>query len=281
VNSRGVVLTLANSFIIEAEDFDYTNGLHLAVADTMPYTGFAYDGLSATYDVDYHNDNNDSITYRRGGDLAVAGHGASMDNATGNLLSLQRGAWDMVNNYKIGWIGTGDWHNFTRAVPAGTYTAVAALSYGNTDDHALKAKLSKVTAGVGTTTQTLEDLGFFDQSGSGGWGQNNLVPMKDASGTTTAVFTVADAVTTLRMSHDSGDFDWFMLVPTEGVTPPPQITEIKVNAGGTITVTWTGGGVLEATESLTAPDWQTVAAASPATLTPPAGTKTLFGRVRQ
>jgi hypothetical protein len=276
--SRVVLLTLANSFVIEAEDFDYTNGLHLAVADTMPYTGYAYNGLSATHLVDYHNDNNDSITYRRGGDLAVAGQGASMDNVTGNVLSLQRGAWDMVNNYKIGWIGTGDWHNFTRAVPAGTYTAIAALSEGGTGDHALKAKLSKVTAGVGTTNQTLVDLGFFDQSGSGGWGQNNLVPMKDAGGAT-AVFTVADAVTTLRMSHDSGDFDWFMLVPTEGVTPPPQITGITVGAGGAITVTWTGGGTLEAAPAVTGP-WQAVTGAtSPYTFTPTEAI--LFGRIRQ
>jgi hypothetical protein len=280
VGSRVVLLTLVNSFVIEAEDFDYNGGQHMPAADVMPYTGFAYDGLSATYGVDYHNDNNDSITYRRGGDIAVAGHGASMDNVTGNVLSVDRGGWTMVNNYKIGWIGTGDWHNFTRPIPAGSYAAFAALSYGDTSATGLKAKLSKVTAGVGTTNQTLVDLGFFDQAGSGGWGQNNLVPMKDAGGAT-AVISIADPVTTLRMSHDSGDFDWFMLVPSEGVTPRPEITEIKVNVNGTISVTWTGGGVLEATESLTAPAWQTVAATSPATLTPPAGTKTLFGRVKQ
>jgi hypothetical protein len=278
VGSRVVLLTLANSFVIEAEDFDYNGGQHQAAADVMPYTGFAYDGLSATYDVDYHNDNNDSITYRRGGDIAVAGHGVSMDNVTGNVLSVQRGAWDMVNNYKIGWIGTGDWHNFTRPVPAGTYTAFAALSYDGNGAGQLKAKLSKVTAGVGTPTQTLVDVGLFDQVGSRGWGQNNLVPMKDAGGAT-AVFDVTDPVTTLRMSHDSGDFDWFMLVPAASQAQP-VITGITVGAGGAITVTWTGGGVLEATDSLTTPNWQTVATSSPATLTPPAGSTELYGRIK-
>jgi hypothetical protein len=276
--SRGVVLTLENSYVIEAEDFDYGGGQRQTAADTMPYTGFAYDGLSAVYNVDYHNDNNDSITYRRGGDIAVAGQGASMDNVTGNLLSVQRGSWDMVNNYKIGWIGGGDWHNYTRAIPAGTYTAFAALSYGDMAVNGLNAKLSKVTDGVGTTNQTLVDLGTFLQDGSGAWGQNNLVPMKDTGGAT-ATFNVADPLTTLRMSHTSGDFDWFMLVPT-AVVSQPEITSIVRNTDGSITIEWTGGGALEASPSLTGP-WQTVTDTSPYTFTPEAGVPALYGRIKK
>jgi hypothetical protein len=275
--TREVVLTLKKSFLIEAEDFDYNGGQHQAVADTMPYAGFAYDGLSAKYDVDYHNDNNDSITYRRGGDLAVAGHGASMDNSTGNVLSLQRGAWDVVNNYKIGWINGGDWHNYTRAIPAGSYTAFAALSYGDTSATGLKATLNKVTAGVGTTTQTLEALGGFDQAGSGAWGRNSLVALKDGTGAA-AVFNIAGPVTTLRMSHTSGDFDWLMLVPF-AEAEDIQI-DVKLNADGTITIAWNGGGVLQAATSLLGP-WQDVTSTSPYTFAPQAGVPYMFGRIKK
>src|SRR3979411_2927042 len=67
-----VALTTANTmaasdFVIEAEDFNYGGGQHLTRADTMPYHGGAYNGLSAVANVDYaNNDGNDSVVYRLG-----------------------------------------------------------------------------------------------------------------------------------------------------------------------------------------------------------------------
>ena len=127
----------------------------------------------------------------------------------------------MVVNYRIGWVGEGDWQNYTRTIPAGTYAVWAALSYDGTADHQLRGRLSKVTAGVGTEDQTLEDLGTFDAPGSGGWGANDLVPMKESDGTP-AAFAHPGGPVTLRFWLDSGDFDWFVLTPND--TVPPQIT---------------------------------------------------------
>jgi hypothetical protein len=66
-------------------------------------------------------------------------------------------------------------------------------------------------------------------------------------------------------------------------TPKPMITSIVRNANGSITLTWTGGGVLETTPAFTGgtTTWTAVdGAASPFTFTPPAGVPSLFGRIR-
>ncbi|MDH7504077.1 MAG: hypothetical protein QHJ82_15375, partial [Verrucomicrobiota bacterium] len=62
---------------------------------------------------------------------------------------------------------------------------------------------------------------------------------------------------------------------------PPQFTSIKVNANGTITVEWTGGGTLEVTTSLTPPvQWMAVpGATSPYTFMPTE--KMMFGRIKR
>ncbi|HPW82464.1 MAG TPA: hypothetical protein PLK09_15635 [Verrucomicrobiota bacterium] len=59
----------------------------------------------------------------------------------------------------------------------------------------------------------------------------------------------------------------------------PEITSVKANSDGTLTVTWTGGGTLQYTTSLTPPvSWtDATGATSPYTFTPPAST--LFGRI--
>jgi hypothetical protein len=67
------------------------------------------------------------------------------------------------------------------------------------------------------------------------------------------------------------------LVKAAGVQPP-EIT-IKANPDGTITITWTGGGTLQAATSVLGP-WQDVTTTSPYTFTPQAGVPYLFGRIK-
>ena len=88
----------------------------------------------------------------------------------------------------------------------------------------------------------------------------------------------AGGAVTIRYTARSGDFDWFVLVPS-GQAVAPQFTCIKRNAHGTVTVEWTGGGTLQAATAITGP-WQDVTGAtSPYTLTPTA--PATFGRIRQ
>ncbi len=65
-------------------------------------------------------------------------------------------------------------------------------------------------------------------------------------------------------------------------TDPPRITAITRAANGAITVTWTGGGQLEAAATLAGP-WAPVTGATTGTytFTPAAGQPILFGRIRR
>ncbi len=215
-----------NSFWIEAEDFDFNSGQTLAAASTMPYTGDAYlNNGGAVFGIDYLNDDNqDSTLYRTNnppsGDLSVAGKGVNIDRPTpfGRWGGTRPGPVTMTANYKIGWIGGPDWFNYTRTIPAGTYTAYSAQSYDGDGFGQLHGRLALVTAGVGTANQTLQDLGFFDARGSGGWGMNDVVSMQNPVGRH-AYFKLPGGQVTLRFFGDSGDFDWFILVPANNVTP--------------------------------------------------------------
>jgi hypothetical protein len=70
------------------------------------------------------------------------------------------------------------------------------------------------------------------------------------------------------------------LVPALAAGPAPEveITSIVVNTDGTLTVTWIGGGVLEAAPAITGPWAEVPGAASPYTFD--ADQAALFGRIR-
>lgn len=59
----------------------------------------------------------------------------------------------------------------------------------------------------------------------------------------------------------------------------PEITITK-NSDGTITLSWTGGGALEAATSILGP-WQEVTSTTPYTFTPEAGVPAMFGRIKK
>jgi hypothetical protein len=268
----------ADSFWIEAEDFDHGGGQTVAAASTMPYAGAAYAGLLATLNVDYFDDQNDgdagiNFTYR--GD-ARPNH-VNVTDQQDEQWRVRPGNFIMTTNYRIGWVGN-FWGNYTRTIPAGNYRGFAALSHGDGTQIIMEADLDRVTAGVGTTEQTLQRLGTFRGSGSGAWGSSILVPLINPSGAD-AVVTFPGGPVTLRATARNGDFDWFVFVPTTEQPPVdrPEFTATRRNTDGSITVEWTGGGVLQAAPDLSGP-WENVpGATSPYTISPTG--QRLFGRI--
>jgi hypothetical protein len=126
-----------------------------------------------------------------------------------------------------------------------------------------------VTSGATTTTQTTQELGTFSApGGTGGWGNNRLVPMQ-ANGSLASVALSGEQTVRFTMGSDA-DFDYLIFVPTTaGPTPTqPNITAVT-RSGNDLTITWTGGGVLQASDSLGATaNWQNVTGGttSPATV---------------
>ena len=205
-----------STFVIEIEDFNHGSGQHVSSASQMPYLGGAYNNLGAVANVDYAqpSDDGSSPEYRIGEVPNVP--------MTQNP-DMNRGSWTMNTNYRIGWTSAGDWYNYTRTFPAGQYKVSAALSHGESGPDMMRGTLQRVTSAATTTSQTLQQLGSFNAPGSGAWGLNNLVPLRDGSGN--QVILNLGGVTTLRFTADSGDIDYLRFDPLL----PPQIGQQPAN----------------------------------------------------
>lgn len=273
---RANVLGTPGQFLVEAEDFNYDGGQTRPEASVMPYTTLAYAGLNAVVNVDYgSNDGNDSRQYRT---TLNPNKNMNENSSFGGRNMRDRGLWEVNVNYKLGWVDTADFGNYTRTIPAGNYNVWAALSHGNAagDPNQLRGTLALVDGDITTTNQTLTPLGSFNAPATGGWGNNALVPMMN--GGSMAVVTSTGSPATYRFTMDSGDFDYFLFVPSEGApTDPPQITSISAS-GGNVTITWIGGGTLEVADNVTGP-WVDTGLSSP--VTAPIDQTTRFGRIRR
>jgi hypothetical protein len=260
----------AAKFFIEAEDWNYDNGKAKPEASAMPYFGGAYAGLSAVVGVDYSRGGSEpsSPLYRIGEAEEVP-----MDRTNDRDRNIN----EVQVNFKIGWAGAPQWYNYTRDFPAGKFNVYAGISYDGTAAGQLHATLQDV-AGATTPDQTLTELGTFDAPGTnpvGGWGANGLVPLKDGSGN--LVELALGGPKTLRYSVGSGDWDYMLFIPPVAV--PPKFTAWQLNADGTMTLTWEGGGTLQAAPTVLGP-WQDITgAASPFTFQPTE--KMLFGRIKR
>jgi PA14 domain len=73
-------------------------------------------------------------------------------------------------------------------------------------------------------------------------------------------------------------FNDFKITPM-GTGGQPEFTSIVKNANGTITLTWTGGGTLQMSTTVTGPYTDVAGATSPFTVTPPSAV--MFGRIRK
>lgn len=267
-------------FLVEAEDFNTGGGQVQAAVNTMPYLGNAYNGLGAAVNVDYLRTDAEPS-----GDIYRTGETPNVPMSTDGDLVRARDAsgnpsWTLDTNYRLGWAGGGRWQNYTRNVPAGDYQVWASMSYGEAPGSAVRVigNLSRVTSAATQPDQTTEPLGFFRGPATGGWGTNELFPMRATDATSGDASVVSlGGVATFQFEYASADFDYMMLVPVGGADRP-RFTSIRRNADGTLTVEWTGGGVLEAAAAVNGP-WQEVpGATSPYTLTPAA--PATYGRIR-
>jgi hypothetical protein len=285
---------VANTLFIEAEDFNFGKGQWVTnkpIGMTGAYPGGDYAGLGnglgadACTGTDHGIDYMDNLT----SDQAVYRPNTPVEaGKTNGPAGLNRGSFDVVANHAIGWTGGSEWMNYTRRFPepAQRYKVYARMAR----DEAASTRggvLFKVTSDPTVCDQTTEELGTFRAPWTGGWdtwpdaGTPNdaLIPMKDAAGNVATI--TLGGLQTLRWQFqaDAGDLDYLAFVPQ--APTGPQITSIRRNANGSITLEWTGGGILETTPVLPATTWIPITGAtSPFTFTPQAGVNILYGRIR-
>ncbi|MFO1457948.1 MAG: immunoglobulin domain-containing protein [Verrucomicrobiota bacterium] len=260
-----VRVTLKGAFVIEMEDYNYDSGKTVAAASTMPLASGLYEGKDGIPDVDYHSgsvsggaDNENGNSYRNGwvdGSQVVhpapAGTGGNLDviidDGGGNTT---RPDFTLGHNYKIGWGGTGNWFNYTRTFDAGTYAAVFVGSRDGRDAAAMGRTLALVTGDITKPEQATTVLGELTTGGTGAWSSNDNIPFLKPGSSDLATFDLSGTKTLrVTISSGDGDNDAILLYKVNTVVTPPVITGVSVD-GTKVTITWTGGGQLYATDVL-------------------------------
>jgi hypothetical protein len=199
-------------FLWEGEDYDFSSGQYInnPVLSSTAQANSYFD-QAGVQGVDFNDTSHDGDHLYRANDLmatTVAG-----DLARKNFLDAQAGN-PLINDYKIGWFYTGEWVNYTRNFPSGTYNVYARFAGGA---GAASATLGKVTDGVGTAVQTVTNLGTFSFVGTG-WSTYQYVPLRDANGNLVPV--TLSGVNTLRLTTGGGaDLNFLMLVAADTNSP--------------------------------------------------------------
>jgi len=191
--------TAGANYTFEAEDFDYANGNYF----DNPQTN-AYFGLDGSAEVDYH----------------ATQHGGAYNRfglTTETLNEKQRPQYNGTGqqDYDVGFNDGGNWGNYTRNYPAGNYNIYVRVANGTGNSTADSGSISLVTSGLGTSSQTLSQLGKFGVPATGGWGNYVWVPVKDPVGNL-AQFS-GGSLSTLRMTIDGGNCNenFFLLTPVD------------------------------------------------------------------
>jgi hypothetical protein len=294
----------AGTLFIEAEDFNFGHGQYDTVNPigmTGAYPGGTYqgkgDGLNGAacdgsdFGIDYNDNNNTS-------DQAVYRPNTPVEAGKRNgPAGFNRGTFDVQINHNLGWTDSSEWMNYTRDFPATptAYKVYARMAHGDGTAGVLRGgvlfSVQGDTTACADTAQTTTQLGQFSAPWTGGWDswpdagtpQDALIPMTDANGAPATVTLGGKTTLRFQYANNAGDFDYIAFVPATVGPPKPQFTKTTLNNNGSITVEWTGGGVLQTTPAI-APNgtWTDVTGAtSPFTFTPQAGVPMLFGRVKQ
>jgi hypothetical protein len=200
--------TVNPTLVWEAEDYDFTNGLYFnsPILSSTPQPN-SYYGTAGVLGTDFSGNGNNASApdlYRTND---FAGIGPASEAARPNFLKAQL-TDPGVLDYVVGYIRLGDWMNYSRNYPAGTYNIYARLAGGA---GATVVSLQNMTTGT--------NLGNFQFTGSD-WGAYNYVPLVDAGGNLIP-FVFDGSKQTLRVTLVSGgdNMNFFMLVRAQTDLP--------------------------------------------------------------
>ncbi len=286
---------MTGAFVIEAEDYNYDGGKNVAEASTMPLAANLYRGKDGLPGIDFHlvnqstaDGNANGNNYRQGwtenpdfptAPEEIGNADVVADDGNGNT---ERPDFVLANNYKIGWGNTGEWYQYTRNFTPGKYNVVVGYSRDGRDADNFGLALELVTGDITKVDAATTVVAQVTVSGTGGWSSNDLVPFLTPGSTSVAEVDLgANTTVRLRLSQNDPDIDFLLFYPVGATTPTPTITGVVQNPNGSVTITWTGGGQLEAATSLNG-TYAPVPGATGGTYTwtPGAADSILFARVR-
>ena len=208
----------AGDFSIEGEDYNFGGGQYidnpvLASADGPNN----YLDQLGTEGIDFHQTNTPVLTQYRIGDLA--GTAVSPDTLRQAYLTAQQ-TDPGVTDYMLRDNADGEWLNYTRTFPAGTYHIYARLANPGTISSVMQ--LDEVTSGSTTATQTTSPIGTFRKTPTGSTSDYAFVPLTDAFGNEVPVS--LSGVRTLRVTFLTAaanvNLNYLVFVPVSSPQPP-------------------------------------------------------------
>lgn len=204
----------------EGEDYDYGGGQYINNPEPLAMATGSYQNLAGVQGVDYYESG------PWGGDSTLresygVGPGITGCADTARYYDVDAG----VSDYCIGWfnggIANGDWVNYTRSVPAGSYNVVCRLSSIQGPG---AVQLAVVTSGAGTANQETNVLGTVSVNSMGNWTYATVVGTNGSP--VTLDYTNVSNVVTYRVSATTNaDINFFMLVPVA----PKNPVQLSVN----------------------------------------------------
>jgi hypothetical protein len=208
--------TYAPLYVWEAENWDFTNGLYLdfpIVATNSPNSYFGQTGTSGVDET--------VLNYSAANPHGWRPFDRQSTDVSGDV-TRQEYITTGIPDYQVGFFTSGNWLNYTRNFPAGTYYVYARLAGG--PGATSSATLSQVTNGWGTANQSVLPLGAFSFT-STGFSSYRYVPLTDNSGNPIAV--PLNGVNTLRLtSTTAGGVNANFLMLTPAKTDLPKITQV-------------------------------------------------------
>jgi hypothetical protein len=209
-NSLGHVISVTNQFdtfnqnnyMFEAEDYDFNGGQYVSSSAWFPD---AYQPYSSVSNIDYVHT---PIVGEPAQDHPYRINGIPQELA----LDFQRDDFIGQSDYHLNWYGPGDWVNYTRDYPPGSYyvyVRTAGLGVFNMN-------LDQVIAGGGTTNQTTQHLGQWQATGNGI--QTNAWVLLTDGGLVAPVVVRLSGIPAFRVTTTTGNCypNYFMLVPASG-----------------------------------------------------------------
>ncbi|HZR20730.1 MAG TPA: hypothetical protein VFE51_25845 [Verrucomicrobiae bacterium] len=207
-NSLGHGILISNSFdtfsqdnyMVEAEDFDYNGGQFIT-----PWTPDAYAALGAVTNVDFQHTPfaGQAFPYRTDG---------IPEGKTGDFL--RQAFVDVLGtDYDLTWFGNGDWANYTRDYPQGSFYVYGRFSGLGS----YTMDLDEVISGAGGTNQVTKRLGRWGAIGAG-YNIYNWVPLRDDSLSVPVVVKLTGQETLRIATTGNSNPNFFMLVPVSGIS---------------------------------------------------------------
>ena len=210
--------TIVPTYTFEAEDWNYGGGQFIDNPAPDAFAGSAYDGVA---EIDFHRPS--------GGTLGQYGRvGLDSEDCSDIHRDTYITTTTTNQDYDNGNTTGGDWANYTRSFPAGTYNIFVRVSRGNGGTVTDAGKISLVTSDITQPNQTVQDLGKHNTPSTGGWQNYTWMPIINSGGFP-ARFVADGTPKTLRYTFDgAGDnINFIMLLPAVGGNPPPFVSSFS------------------------------------------------------